>query len=188
MNASIAQALMDTLAALDDEIAAAQTTVDRLMLERQGVETALRRFGYTSPTSPVTRSPAIPGPAGDKQALPSDVRPRQTGNAALTSRVLDTLVTSGAPMRVGEVAELLDLDITQVRSAVAYLHRKHRVSNPRRGFWQAIVDTETVSASTETNTVSATPLLPRQKGGDARGPGFDFDRAPWHGHRAPVGS
>lgn len=185
MDASVAQALMDTLTALDDELTAAQATVDRLLLERQGVETALRRFGYTSPSGPATSGPAT-GPATDKEALQSDVRPEQT-DTALTSRVLDMLRTAGVPTRVAEIAESLNLDITQVRSAVAYLHRKHRVHNPRRGFWQAIIDTETVPASRE--TVSAAALLPRQKVNDARGTGFEFDRAPWHvhDHRTPVG-
>jgi hypothetical protein len=159
---------MDTLNALDVELTASQAKVDRLLLERQGVEAALRRFGYTPPTSRATR-----GPAADRAALPSDVRSKQTDNAALTSRVLDMLRTADAPLRVGEIADALDLDITQVRSAIAYLHRKHRVHNPKRGFWQAVTDTETVPASTEIVSASAHPIV---KGGDARGPGFDFDR------------
>jgi hypothetical protein len=190
MDSSVAQALMNTRNALDVELAAAQAKVERLMLERQGVETALRRFGYTSSTSRATLNPAA-----DKEALPSDGRSKQADNAAVTTRVLAMLRAVDAPLRVGEIADSLDLDVTQIRSAIAYLHRKHSVHNPKRGFWQAVIDTEMVSASTE---IVSAPTHPSVKGGDARGPGFNFDRVhdgglSWradqraHDHRDRVG-
>lgn len=183
MNASVANVLIEALAALDAELTAAQAKVDRLTLERQGVAAALKRFGYTPSTSPAT-----PGPAAHKEPLPSEAR-----STAYTSRVLDLLQTAGAPLRGEDIAERLDLTVAQVRSAVAYLHRKHRVINVKRGYWQAITDTERVSANTETLSGTTHSIM---KGGGANGTGFDRvydDSSSWRAeqcvpdHRARVG-
>ena len=170
MDASVAQALVETLTGLDEEITAARATVDRLMLERQGVEAALKRFGHTS-----TTIPASPAPAADEGALPSDVRPKeQADNSVITSRVLDLLHNAGGPLRIGEIAEGVGLDITQARSAVAYLKRKSEVRNPERGLWQAVAPTDTETAPVSTEAVSA-PIHQQMKGGGASGTDLDGD-------------
>ena len=74
---------METLAALDEEIAAVKATITKLTLERQGVEAALKRFGDTS-----TTTPAALGPAADEEAVSPREGPKEpTDNSGLTSRV-----------------------------------------------------------------------------------------------------
>ena len=166
--------LVETLTGLDEEITAARATVDRLMLERQGVEAALKRFGHTSTT--------IPAPAADEGALPSDVRPKeQADNSVITSRVLDLLHNAGGPLRIGDIAKSLDLDVTQARSATAYLKRKGEVHNVKRGLWQAGTPTDIAAKwDADTETPAATGVSGTAP---TSGPGGDDDQAQAQDHR-----
>ena len=177
MDPSVTRVLVETLTGLDEEITAAQATVARLTLERQGVEAALRRFGDTS-----TTIPASPAPAADEGALPSDVRPKeQADNSVITSRVLDLLHNAGGPLHIGDIAETLDLDVTQARSAVAYLKRKGEVRNIDRGLWQAGAPTDIAAKwDTDTETPAATGVSGTAP---TSGPGGDDDQAQAQDHR-----
>lgn len=158
--------LIKTLHELDEEIAEAEAKVAALTLERQGVEAVLKRFGETSTAVPVTT------PAAAKEAVSPNGRPQepagQVGQPTLTGRVLDLLRNSGRPMPIEEIAKSLDLDITQARSATAYLKRKGEVHNVKRGLWQAgtPTDAETAPASTEAVSVPNHSIM---EGGGADG-------------------
>jgi hypothetical protein len=167
MNKALVQALLETLSALDDELAAARARVDQLGLERQGVEAALKRFQHTSPISH-----AISDPTADKETVASDERTQQTDSAGVASRVLDLLRTAGGPLRNSEIAETLNLDPTQARSAVAYLHRSHRVRHAGRGLWQ-----------TSAPTNADTPVPAGVSAAPASGPGGDDDQTQAQDHR-----
>jgi len=192
MNASVTRVLMETLAALDEEIAAAKATITKLTLERQGVEAALKRFGDTS-----TTTPAALGPAADEEAVsPSEGPKEPTDNSGLTSRVSVLLRDAGRPLNIGEIAEALDLDVSQARSAVGYLKRKGEARNVQRGLWTsaAPTDTDAVSVSAET---ASDPIPSIMEGGGASGTDLDGDHdesSSWradhrdHPHGAPVGA
>ena len=187
--------LIKTLHELDEEIAEATAKITALTLERQGVEAVLKRFGETSTAVPAT----TPGPAATKEAVSLNGRPEeppgQAGQPTLTGRVLDLLHNSGRPMPIEEIAKSLDLEITQARSATAYLKRKGEVHNVKRGLWQAgaPTDIETAPASTEAVSVPSHSMM---EGGGADG--TDADRVRDHhslwqaedrdqGRGAPVG-
>jgi hypothetical protein len=196
MDASLTRALMKARTVLDEEIAAAQAKVAELTLERQGIDAALKRFADTPTTTPAT-----PEPAAGEEVFSSNGQLKEPGgptdNSALNSRVLDLLLNADQPVHIGEIATALSLDITQARSAVAYLNRRSKVRNVRRGFWTAAAstDTETVPASTE--TVSAPIHQQKMEGGGADGTDLDSDHGQYsswqaddrnHRHGAPVGA
>ena len=84
---------------------------------------------------------------------------------------------AGGPLRIGDIAKSLDLDVTQARSATAYLKRKGEVHNVKRGLWQASTptDAETAPASTEAVSVPNHSIM---EGGGADG--TDADRVRDH--------
>ena len=172
----VTRLLIKTLHELDEEIAEAEAKVAALTLERQGVEAALKRFGETSTAVPVTTPPAAA-----KEAVSPNGRPQepagQVGQPTLTGRVLDLLHNSGRPMPIEDIAKSLDLDVTQARSATAYLKRKGEVHNVKRGLWQAgtPTDAETAPASTEAVSVPNHSIM---EGGGADG--TDADRVRDH--------
>lgn len=61
----------------------------------------------------------------------------------VTGQVLGLLRDTDHPLRVLEIAEMLDLDVTQARSAGGYLSRKGEVRNVQRGVWAAAVPGDT---------------------------------------------
>ena len=172
----VTRLLIKTLHELDEEIAEAEAKVAALTLERQGVEAVLKRFGETSTAVPVTTPPAAA-----KEAVSPNGRPQepagQVGQPTLTGRVLDLLHNSGRPMPIEDIAKSLDLDVTQARSAAAYLKRKGEVHNVKRGFWLAGTPTDTETAPASTETVSA-PIHLEMKGGGTDG--TDEDRVRDH--------
>jgi ribosomal protein L12E/L44/L45/RPP1/RPP2 len=173
----VTRLLIKTLHTLDEEIAEAEAKVAALTLERQGVEAVLKRFGETSTAAPATTT----GPAATKEAVSSNGRPEepagQAGQPTLTSRVLNLLVNGGRPMSIEEIAKRLDLDITQARSATAYLKRKGEVHNVKRGLWQAGTPTDAETAPASTGAVSV-PNHSIMEGGGADG--TDADRVRDH--------
>jgi hypothetical protein len=193
MDASVTRVLIETLHALDEEIAETQAKITELKLERQGVEAVLKRFGDTSTTTPATTF----DPAAGEKAFSSNGRPKEhANNSAQTSRVLDLLHDAGHPLRIAEIAEALDLDVTQARSAVAYLNRKSKVRNVQRGLWTAAVPADAETASASTKAVSAPIHQQKMEGGGANGTDLDSDHGQYsswqaddrdHRHGAPVG-
>ena len=166
--------LIKTLHELDEEIAEATAKITALTLERQGVEAVLKRFGETSTAVPAT----TPGPAATKEAVSPNGRPEEPADhSTLTGRVLDLLRNSGRPMPIQEIANSLDLDITQARSATAYLRRRGEVHNVKRGLWQAVAPTDAETAPASTEAVSA-PNHSIMEGGGADG--TDADRVRDH--------
>jgi len=176
----VTRLLIKTLHELDEEIAEAEAKVAALTLERQGVEAVLKRFGETSTAVPVTTPPAAA-----KEAVSPNGRPQepagQVGQPTLTGRVLDLLHNSGRPMPIEDIAKSLDLDVTQARSATAYLKRKGEVHNVKRGLWQAGTPTDIAAKwDTDTETPAATGVSGTAP---TSGPGGDDDQAQAQDHR-----
>ncbi len=161
----VTRLLIKTLHTLDEEIAEAEAKVAALTLERQGVEAVLKRFGETSMAVPAT----TPGPAIITETVSPNGRPEEPADhSTLTGRVLDLLRNSGRPMPIEEIAKSLDLDITQARSATAYLKRKGEVHNVKRGLWQAGTPTDAETAPASTGAASV-PNHSIMEGGGADG-------------------
>lgn len=109
MPAVVALALGDTLAALNDQIAATNQHLTELEQERAAVSAALTRFASND------------HPTGSN-----------------TGRVLAVLQQAHRPLSIRTIAASLHLTTTQTRTAVGYLHRLGKVRCWQRGVWEVV--------------------------------------------------
>lgn len=186
VDANIGQALTETLTKLDAEIALVEAKAEKLKLERQGVEVALRRFGGGRPT-PRRVEPGAP------------VRKRSSNQQNVTDTgvsgdVLDVLRRAEQPVDLASVREATRWSNDQVRSAMGYLNRKGLVENVGRGLWQAAHQNPNTDA-TPADTGATSMNNSHREGGGASGTDQDRVRGVdslWqaelrdNGHGAPV--
>jgi hypothetical protein len=157
--APLTRALQETLAALDEEINAAQARVEELKLERQGVHAALKRFAS---------EPSPPQPSTDRSRPPL-ARPVPTYGEGLSERVLSLLRGADAPVSVNEIVDSTGLTKDQVRSALGYLKRRGDIERVSRGLWLPTSPTEPDAAPAATTGAASGSIHPTTNGGGASG-------------------
>ncbi len=188
--------LARALAEIDEEIAAAERSLEELRVQRRGAEAFMKRLGVPTPST------ASPGDAPSTDGSAGRTPPAR-GHAAAgnTGAVADLLMRHPEGIALAEIKHALArtgtlLDADQVRSAVTYLRRKGQAEPVSRGRWRLILPAPTNAEDPADAAAGSSGLIPvSQEGGGASGTDTHRvrdDHSSWqaehldHGLGAPV--